>query len=266
MKEQTRIAALENGSGRQNSLSAPLNSRKSRKSAISPALLDGLSEADRNRLGDNSVNVPGMLLRRIAEVEKENRRLKSLLLTDDLTGLYNRRFFLTQLEIEISRAKRTGQSCCLMMIDCDNFKLINDTVGHDGGDRFLKKIGRLIRDNLRSTDFVCRYGGDEFAVIMPDTHLPEGVIIAERLLKSISLVRVKKDLRVSASIGIAAYDVFSEKTATDFFKESDLELYRAKERGRNRISHPALAAMARRETTAVGPEEKMALYRIRKKK
>jgi hypothetical protein len=135
-------------------------------------LAEGLSSKDREFLASTADLVvdPGEdFVGRIAALERENRQLKSLSLSDDLTGLYNKRFFSIQLEIEMARSRRTGLACSLMIIDFDNFKEINDRLGHDEGDRFLIQMGGLIREKLRPTDFVCRYGGDEFAVIMPAT-------------------------------------------------------------------------------------------------
>ena len=170
--------------GEGQTLKAWLHPGKGARTEAFIILAEGLSPEDREFLAgaadlvvDPSDDLPG----RLARLARENRQLKSLSLSDDLTGLYNRRFFSLQLEIEMARSRRTGQPCCLMMIDFDNFKDINDRLGHDEGDRFLTQVGGLIREKLRPTDFVCRYGGDEFAVIMPATCLPDGAGIAARL-------------------------------------------------------------------------------------
>jgi diguanylate cyclase (GGDEF)-like protein len=245
-------------------LSAWLRSGKERSAEMFLMMVEDLSETERKSLGkltDRMVDIPDRLMKRLAEMEKENRHLKSLLLTDDLTGLYNRRFFYMQLGIEVSRARRTGRSCCLMMLDCDQFKRINDRCGHDEGDKYLRKVARTVRRDLRTTDFMCRYGGDEFAVIMPDTHLVEGVLIAERLLEAISEIRAGKQFSSTASIGIAIFDPVSDDSMESFFKRADRELYRAKEMGGNRISHSGKPAGSQSEATEVTPEEKRALYR-----
>jgi len=107
-------------------------------------LAEGLSPEDREFLAgaaDLVVDPADDLPARLAQFARENRQLKSLSLSDDLTGLYNKRFFTIQLEIEMARSRRTGQPCCLMMIDFDNFKDINDRLGHDEGDRFLTQMG-----------------------------------------------------------------------------------------------------------------------------
>ena len=153
--------------GETRTLKAWLRAGKGSPTEAFVILAQGLSAKDREFLSATADLVvdPGEdLVGRLAALERENRQLKSLSLSDDLTGLYNKRFFSIQLEIEMARAQRTGLPCSLMMIDFDNFKEINDRLGHDEGDRFLIQMGGLIREKLRPTDFVCRYGGDEFAV------------------------------------------------------------------------------------------------------
>ena len=228
-------------------------------------LAEGLAPRDRDFLAASADLVvdPGEdLLGRLAALERENRQLKSLSLSDDLTGLYNKRFFSIQLEIEMARARRTGQPCCLMMVDFDNFKDINDRLGHDEGDRFLIQMGGLIREKLRPTDFVCRYGGDEFAVIMPATSLLDGIGIANRLREFTAHFTWKMAVQVSASIGLAVFEPSDPADAEEFFKQADSELYRAKKTGKNRICHPGQAAGQARQREAVGRDEREALFRL----
>ncbi len=228
-------------------------------------LAEGLTPKDRDFLAASAHLVldPGKdLLSRIAELERENRQLKSLSLSDDLTGLYNKRFFSIQLEIEMARARRTGQPCCLMMVDFDNFKDINDRLGHDEGDKFLIQMGGLIREKLRPTDFVCRYGGDEFAVIMPATSLLDGIGIAKRLREFTAHFTWKMAVHVSASIGLAVFEPSDPANAEEFFKQADSELYRAKKTGKNRICHPAQDVKQVRQREAVARDEREALFRL----
>ncbi|HEX7539909.1 MAG TPA: GGDEF domain-containing protein, partial [Syntrophales bacterium] len=198
----------------------------------------------------------------IAKLKRENRQLKSLSLSDDLTGLYNKRFFSIQLEIEMARARRTGMPCSLMIIDFDNFKEINDRLGHDEGDRFLIQMGGLIREKLRPTDFVCRYGGDEFAGIMPATSLLDAIGIAKRLREFTAHFTWKMAVQVSASFGLAAFEPSNPMDAEEFFKRADSELYRAKKAGKNRISHPAQASTQARQRESVAHEEREALFSL----
>lgn len=200
------------------------------------------------------------LHKRIQALEKENDNLKSLLLTDELTGLYNKRFFYIQLEVEASRVRRTGQPCTLLMMDVDNFKLLNDTFGHDAGDRFLERLGGIIKQDLRVTDYPCRFGGDEFSVIMPGSNINESFLMAKRIQSSVTkLVKTTHaDImeHLSASFGLAAYEAHSPAGVADFFKQADQELYEAKKRGKNQISCSHVMGV---ETTATSVEEKAAL-------
>jgi len=240
--------------------------KKSRTEAF-VILARGLSAKDCEFLAgtaDLVVDPAEDLLKRLATLERENKQLKSLSLSDDLTGLYNKRFFTIQLEIEMARAQRTGHPCCLMMIDFDNFKEINDRLGHDEGDRFLIQMGGLIREKLRPTDFVCRYGGDEFAVIMPATSLLDGIGIARRLQEFTAHFTWKMAIRVTASFGLAAFEPSGTLNAEEFFRQADSELYRAKTAGKNRIAFPARASIQARQREAVERGEREALLSINK--
>jgi len=246
-------------------LKAWLRAGKGSQTEAFVILAQGLSAKDREFLSgtaDVVVDPAEDLVGRLAALERENRQLKSLSLSDDLTGLYNKRFFSIQLEIEMARAQRTGQSCCLLMIDFDNFKEINDRLGHDEGDRFLIQMGGLIREKLRPTDFVCRFGGDEFAVIMPATSLLDGIGIAKRLQEFTAHFTWKMALRVSASFGMAAFEPSNPLNAEEFFKQADNELYKAKKAGKNRISYPAHASAQALQRESVARNEREALFSL----
>ncbi len=274
-KTKKQASSKPSGSKRRRSLNAILGENRTLKAWLrsgkdSPSeafviLAEGLSSKDREFLASAADLVvdPGEdLLGRLAALERENRQLKSLSLSDDLTGLYNKRFFSIQLEIEMARSRRTGMPCSLMIIDFDNFKEINDRLGHDEGDRFLIQMGGLIREKLRPTDFVCRYGGDEFAVIMPATSLLDGIGIANRLREFTAHFTWKMAVRVSASFGLAAFEPSSPVGVEEFFKQADSELYRAKKAGKNRISHPAQASTQDRQRGAVARNEREALFSL----
>lgn len=202
------------------------------------------------------------LLKRLLKLEKQYHYLKTLSLTDELTGLYNKRFFNRQLKIEITRTKRTGQPFCLMFIDLDNFKSINDTLGHPKGDEFLVRLCRLICQKIRPTDFACRYGGDEFTIIMPATYLTDGISIARRWHDLIKQVALEMGLNVSSSIGIDEFDISCTLSAEEFLERVDRALYEAKYTGKNKISCPEGRLTAgKREAKFVTPAEKSALYR-----
>ena len=201
------------------------------------------------------------LFNRLLKLEKDNRHLQSLSITDGLTGLYNKRFFNKQLKIEIARTKRTGEPFCLMFIDLDNFKTINDNLGHAKGDEFLVNICRRITQKIRPTDFACRYGGDEFTAILSETSLLDGIIIAQRWHELIKSVATQMKVKVSSSIGIDEYDVTCAISAQDFLEKVDQELYNAKRTGKNKISHPDLMRQSMAEAKSVTPTEKDTLYK-----
>lgn len=208
-----------------------------------------------------TVHLKDNLLKRLLKLEKEYHSLKTLSLTDELTGLYNKRFFNRQLKIEITRTKRTGQPFCLMFIDLDNFKSINDKLGHTKGDEFLVNLCRLICQKIRPTDFACRYGGDEFTIIMPATYLADGISIAQRWHDLIKQVASQMGLDVSSSIGIDEFDVSCTLSAEEFLDKVDKELYNAKNTGKNKVSHPGRLQVNVAEARSVTPAEKDALYK-----
>jgi two-component system cell cycle response regulator len=203
------------------------------------------------------------LRKQITELQRENDHLKSLLLIDELTGLYNKRFFCIQLEVETARTRRTGQSCTLMVMDVDNFKLVNDTYGHDAGDRFLMHIAEIVKKDLRPTDFACRFGGDEFSVIMPSSTLNDSFSIAKRIQTSVaklaSALYTDLEQPLTTSFGLATYEEHTPMNVDTFFKQADLELYEAKKAGKNQIS---FGRVKRIETTVVSAEEKAALVKL----
>jgi diguanylate cyclase (GGDEF)-like protein len=202
------------------------------------------------------------LLKRLLKLEKQYHYLKTLSLTDELTGLYNKRFFNRQLKIEITRTKRTGQPFCLMFIDLDNFKSINDTLGHPKGDEFLVRLCRLICRKIRPTDFACRYGGDEFTIIMPATYLLDGVSIAKRWHDLIRQIASQMGLNVSSSIGIDEFDISCTLSAEEFLDKVDKALYDAKKTGKNKVSCPVgRLPVIKAEAKFVTAVEKNALYK-----
>ena len=205
-------------------------------------LADDLSDSEKDALLQVTcitLDIHGDLIKRLAEVERENKHLRSLSLTDALTDLYNYRFFYKQLEIEMARTRRTGHSCSLMMIDLDNFKLLNDTWGHVEGNNFLVEVATAIGQKVRPTDILCRYGGDEFTVIMPATGLFDATRIGQRVRECMSRIPWKLDRAVSASIGLAEYQPDSKQEASEFINMADRALYKAKKTGKNRICFEA---------------------------
>lgn len=178
--------------------------------------------------------------------EKElSRQLADQARRDVLTGAYNRRHLVEQLDYQINVYLRTRQPFSVVLIDIDHFKRINDTHGHDVGDVVLKGATQVMSAGLREIDIFGRWGGEEFLCILPDTDSCNALICAERLRTALSgahLIDTNPDLRVTASFGIAT--CLPDDHADDVVKRSDLALYRAKSEGRNRVvaDHPSSAA------------------------
>ncbi len=167
--------------------------------------------------------------------------------TDQLTGLYNRRYLASHLSGMFDRAFWTGRPLSLMILDIDHFKPINDTYGHDIGDKVIQEIADRIRTSLRGIDLACRYGGEEFLVAMPDTDPEFASVVAERLRAEIAGHKVtlnsgRDEVSVTVSIGIATTeDGPKDDTAQKLIKRADEALYTAKTGGRNRVIHNVAA-------------------------
>lgn len=156
-------------------------------------------------------------------------------LTDGLTGLFTHRLFQENIGVELEKAKESGQSMVLAMVDCDNFKTYNDTLGHPAGDALLKDIASLLKDKVRPQDIVARYGGDEFALLLKNTSKVEAMRICELVREAFLLRFGGHKVTVTSSIGVACYptDAITKK---DLAKAADDALYVAKRGGRNRVS------------------------------
>ena len=155
---------------------------------------------------------------------------------DALTNLNNRRQFEVRLKQEIATTKRQKNPLCAMMIDIDFFKKVNDTYGHASGDAVLRTVASIIKEHLRESDIPSRYGGEEFAVLLPYTHIEEAKIVGERLRKAVETTPIpidKKNINVTISMGLAEFDV--KESGEELFKRADSALYEAKEGGRNRV-------------------------------
>jgi two-component system cell cycle response regulator len=163
-------------------------------------------------------------------------------ITDPLTGLYNRRYLETHLSHLMDHYVNRGKVLSVLAIDADYFKAINDTHGHDAGDKVLQELASRIRQSTRSVDLCCRTGGEEFVLVLPGTDLPAAMTIAERLRKLIAGKAMPigngKDIRVTVSIGVAGLEGI-EDTPSAILKRADEALYAAKREGRNRVTFAA---------------------------
>ena len=175
---------------------------------------------------------------RTAELAEANRQITELSLTDPLTGCRNRRFLEDQLPREIERAARYGRQLSLVMCDLDLFKPVNDTHGHAAGDAVLQAVGLYLRTFRRATDWVCRFGGEEFVIVLPETGLDEAMVIAERTRLGLAALTVDVDgspITVTASLGVATYRAGAGDSVQSLLQRSDEAMYRAKTAGRDQV-------------------------------
>jgi diguanylate cyclase (GGDEF)-like protein len=176
------------------------------------------------------------LERRHRELNRANEVLEQLSATDGLTGLFNHRHFQSQVAREARQADRTGAPLCLVLVDVDDFKLLNDRLGHAAGDRALQEIAKAMEGQIRRTDYLARYGGEEFVLLLPQTRLDGGLALAEKVRGAVEaldarVVGPEGRVQVTVSIGIAAY----AGSADAMFEAADRALYEAKAAGKNRV-------------------------------
>ena len=180
------------------------------------------------------------LLTDITEHKRMERQLRKLATIDDLTGTLNRRAFFAAAEQEMERALRYGNAVSVVMFDLDHFKQVNDRYGHALGDQALREAATALRAKLRDVDILGRLGGEEFAILLPETPLSGAVDVAERLRHAIAALRIARDngqaaLTLTASLGVAER-LAEEITVDKVLARADLALYRAKADGRNRVT------------------------------
>ena len=158
--------------------------------------------------------------------------------TDGLTELYNHRYFQEQIRMQIEQSKRYNTSFSLIIIDIDFFKKFNDTFGHQSGDAVLKEVAQTLRRNVRATDIVCRYGGEEMSIILPNTSKEEALLTAQKICERVASKKFKlfngKETNVTISLGVSAYPS-DGSTAVEIIEVADKRLYNAKNNGRNQV-------------------------------
>jgi diguanylate cyclase (GGDEF)-like protein len=183
-----------------------------------------------------------------ALIALENARLHGLVqrqaVTDELTGLANRRRFLAQLETEVTRSRRSGSPLGIIVADLDDFKRINDTHGHEAGDEALRRFGEILTTLARDVDLPVRLGGEEFAVLLPDTDLAGATQLAERLRSALESATIgPAGTRLTASFGVSSFPAAAG--AEDLLTDADRRLYDAKHAGKNRVVASKAAGHAR---------------------
>ncbi len=194
----------------------------------------------------------GLLLARARTLLEFKRYLDSCeeaAFTDHLTGLANRRRFERQLRREVARTNRYAHPFCLLLIDLDEFKQINDSFGHATGDEVMRRVARVLQAETRGIDTAARIGGEEFAIILPETGFSAGVEVARRLRCSLKRAKMPEPVaQVTASFGVAEFPACA-RDAEELLRAADVALYRAKNRGRDRVE-----AADRLASTALGAD------------
>jgi diguanylate cyclase (GGDEF)-like protein len=174
------------------------------------------------------------------ELKDANDQLREMVIRDGLTGLYNHRYFQDSMDHEISRAQRYKKPFSLIMLDIDHFKKSNDNYGHPVGDIVLKEVSKVIKNTIRDCDIAARYGGEEFAIVLPEAELKGAAIVAERLRKSVELLKITANnlcINVTVSVGVTCYVVSQgKKEKSEIISEADNALYNSKNKGRNMMS------------------------------
>lgn len=171
------------------------------------------------------------------QIEGLNAELRTMSRVDGLTGLYNRRYWQERFDSNFKLAKRRESPVTAMMLDIDHFKAVNDTFGHQAGDKVIQKLAEVIRENLRETDIAGRYGGEEFAIVLVDTDQSSAKSVAERIRVMASECAVEHEghtITFTVSVGLAVFSN-QHRSAMQWLEMADQALYEAKQSGRNRV-------------------------------
>jgi diguanylate cyclase (GGDEF)-like protein len=179
----------------------------------------------------------------------QNRRLSELSMTDPLTGLYNRRYLMERFHEEIERAKRYQYPVSCLLVDVDDFKLLNDAHGHMKGDQVLQQLAIIMKNTNRVVDILARYGGEEFLLILPQTNLGGAEAVGERYRQQVQNAQIFQNdptLRLTVSLGAAAYSTEAIGTEEELLRQASEALLEAKRLGKNRIAlaHPGASKLS----------------------
>jgi diguanylate cyclase (GGDEF)-like protein len=206
--------------------------------AMENALLYSRTKKAEEKLRQARDGLEVEVMNRTAELVRTNNKLEKLSITDGLTGLFNYRYLIQSIDSELRRSIRYNRSLALFLIDIDYFKNLNDTYGHLCGDYVIKTVAKLLKGNVRKTDIVARYGGDELAVLLIETNSKSALEVAEKLKGAIANHTFQwqaQQLSVKVSIGLATAPEPGVQSVSDLVDASDRALYRAKKSGRNAV-------------------------------
>lgn len=196
----------------------------------------------------------------IASLGAEINSLKKLVITDSLTGLFNVGHLRYCISQEMERTRRQYSPTTFIMLDVDHFKKFNDSYGHVVGDEVLRHLANMIRSAIRQIDIPCRYGGEEFGIVLPSTPLLIGIQVAERIRKLVSVSSLNYDgqtLNITVSAGVNTFQANQGESLDSFIADTDKQLYRAKKSGRNRVCYEVEEPSKKGLVTA---DEKEALF------
>ncbi len=199
----------------------------------------------------------------LLSLRNEVNELRYQVQTDALTGLYNYRFLSNILPLEMERARRATQPLSLIILDLDHFKQFNDCWGHELGNQALVHVSQLIAATIRKLDFACRFGGEEFAIVLPNTDLYRAINVAERLRFAIAnapLKTEKESIPLTTSLGVDEFKPAHSDTPQGFIERVDSWLYQAKKAGRNQVNGPVVFPVD--INTNVTTDEKEALFGV----
>lgn len=201
-----------------------------------PMINDAIEKELVHRVIDEINDLVLLEAQQLHTILKQRRELANLAITDPVTLLRNHRYFQDQLKVEIARASRHGRAMALIMLDIDHFKEFNDQHGHPAGDRLLREMSKRLVEAVRTLDTVSRYGGEEFAIVLPDTALQSAVLVAERVRESVANTPFNvvggTSTIVTISLGVASVPTHATDHAA-LVEAADKALYRAKSQGRN---------------------------------
>ena len=192
---------------------------------------------EQNDMEESMRAINDHLMERLAEISGLQEQLRKQAMHDSLTGLFNRRYLDEMLERELARARREGPPLTVMMLDIDFFKKLNDTYGHQAGDEVLRRLADLLRKNSRAEDIPCRYGGEEFLLVLPNMGRADALTRAEQWRQEFEAMHItlgQVTMRSTISIGIATFPEQGQ-TRDTLIEAADKALYDAKHNGRNRV-------------------------------